>query len=724
MQSQSVTLTSLCRARWRGPYVRAVFEDHELRWERQHESGTASTLNPVAHVGLANTAYLTRCVVDGTNLKAQVITAWETASQYWSWTTIKAGVIAGSDCALGYDPVDGLLHVYYWLVDGSGYDSIYTMDTADDGVNWAHETQVLTMGAAKVADGLYSLAADDGGWVFTCYTTGGSSYICYSADSGGGWGAMVSSAADFIAWVGFCEMSAYWDGSSSRHMVVCVYTDTSGMSWCSSTTYNTTTASWGGIYAVLPVGTAVPNLHLGKPSLAACSEGLYLSLVERWVDGATSSTSFTVWKNVGDSAVVWAHWGVPSCFEFHTVNRVRTPLVGYSDGTDTWLLALGQNNTYRAKLYRADSSAKAYTTANVLGFRWEVGERAGRAWVDLSNVNNALQDVGEAGSVAEAIKPYARVSLQLGYMLSGTAYYKTIASLWVESVELIHADRISYMEGPSSRVRVHCVDLWRMLEQYVVPYTLAWATRNVLFCIRGLLARAAGVTVSTDGSAAWTRTIANFSITESFRPDHVWRWRTEWIPHDEVPVSVYQVSAGTTGLENAWLLLRFAGGLLRLAYDYDVELLDGKAQAWAADYTLGSGGEIEAGHYTTAAIGGINRARVRGDSGAVARESIDAWGAMANARLIESIENRDGIATGALCNQLVQGLTYRGAAQRAGGWVRVPVVPGLELYDLLDVVDPRAGLASGDYKSRIVSLVYVFDRRSSRFHQTIGLEKF
>lgn len=58
----------------------------------------------------------------------------------------------------------------------------------------------------------------------------------------------------------------------------------------------------------------------------------------------------------------------------------------------------------------------------------------------------------------------------------------------------------------------------------------------------------------------------------------------------------------------------------------------------------------------------------------------------------QTLETRNEITAQALAEETAKGLTDEGKRECVAGWIRVPLVSGLELYDRLAVTDAGAAM--------------------------------
>jgi len=723
MQSQTSTLDAACQARSRKPWTRCVIEDRTLRWAMVHQHDTYTSSKSVAAcTGINDPQKIIRLMVDGTNLKCNVVSDVDTVAQWWSWTTIKSGVILLSDCAIGH--VEGEIFAFFWI-QGATYKEVHALRSNDDGASWSGEHALYWTTTPAPNYALATSGNDD------CWIIQGASYVVtVKWRSGGTWSAPKTSGSNPFGLGTDHGMAVAKEGANDRYCITMAVEDASGNYWLECMYYNGISDVWQTApHQILPTGSAVSYLELYQPSIIYAADGnFHVSVCERWYDGTNDSVTYSIWRNVGGwAANNYCHWGVPVALDVVTAARIRTPLLERDDDSGKpWLWAAAQYEILRAKEYDAGDANHKLTSDQVLAFHLETGETTARGWIDLANTRNQFANWGQDGEAGAPLKRYAQVKLDVGYQTSAGDEYKQLPTMWLETAEMIHGLRATARygqrtRGPSSRLRLHVIGLWRVLEAWAAPYELSWSTTPARTLIRDILAKAAGVETTDDGSNAWLVNVHNLTISEGRRQDRAWRWREEWIPHDDVPVPIYQVDEGTTGLEVIWKLCRLAGGNMAGNHGAQASLLDIKAQNSDTDYLVGSNDEIEAAAYGQA-LPGVSRARIIYNSSTNAIESVDAQTAMDAGRLIETIETRNELTTAANADEMAEGITHRGAALRYAGWIRIPIVPGLELYDRLDIVDSRAGFASGDCKRRAISIAYDADLTRSRYHMRVGLQ--
>ncbi len=715
MQTQTTELTAAARAPQRRPYLAVVVEDHELRFAELWRGGD-SALNVAACCGAQDASKIIRVRRNGANIDTQVITDPGVAAQWSTWTTQRTDANTASHVAIGRGEGNNL-HLYYWK---SGSPSLLCcLISPDDGATWG--TWHSLVSTSYPGNYLVATAGVADCW----YVEGSPLRVKHRVRSGGAWGGAQTCGA-FVNIQTPRGLCAAHDAVHSQIVFAFAYAtaDTGNPGRLCVNYYNTAAAGYAApstVYTIHPPGANVNALQPATLAMCYTGEGrLFLAALEVWTDGANTARSVVLWECLGSAADHYHWWGRPllsALTPTTTAQIALLPRVESDELTNTRhaLYLMGNAEARAARTYHPDHPECRLITLAVTAFHLAESETERRGWIDLAYQPGLWANLGARGVSGNPLRPLALVYLRTGYYVGpSTAHYLSSQPYHLESVELMCDP------GMAARIRLHLVSGWRLLEQWHAPHPLAAAGASALWNLQRLFALAVGRIATTDGDAVWASVVANHSLAAGRRAAQLWRWRREWVgPEYGLPRAVYQIAADTSGLVAVWRLLNLVGGKLRWGALGAPHLVNLKAQPTTpVDYEIGTAGEIVAAAYGVAATG-VSRARITANSGAIAVEHSDPATAEALGRLIESHDTRDELALAAVVAEACRGQTDEGRREGCAGWVRIPLVPGLELWDRVAISDARAGLSAAP--RRVTALAWEYDAARSVYHQTVAL---
>jgi hypothetical protein len=710
MRTQTSTLTAAARARQRQPRVLAIIQDWQRRWSQTWKDASLTTTHHTAAcAGVLDPTKLIRVRNNAGAIECQVIANPATAAQWATWSiTVSTGHAAHASSHVAIGQGEGnTLHCYYWKA-GASPNSIRCVISSDDGATWSgnHEVKGTAPSGYVIAT---SGRAD-------CWWIGGSPVrVTMRTRSGGVWSADNTNGAlsDISAATGLAAAS---DSNNSKVVYCAAYRTTAAANpyvvKLSSQSY---AGAYSSTYFTLPPTMAGISQNRPQcPSLAISGDGYpYLSLAELWSDGTNNYYDVTLWKCLGTAADGYQYWGDIALLNLPLANVCQVPLVEHLWSSRYVLYVAGEYNVRQSTALNLNDTDRYLEDANVIAFHLQEDDTIRRGWLDLDNTGNKYRQRGVNGQLGAPIKPLSRLYLQLGYRTTAGDETIELYPYWIESSELL------FGPGQQPRLRLNLIGGWRVAEQWHAPYAMTFTAQTAKSIFKTLLALTVGVYATDDSSAAWNQTIGTFSISAGRRQQRAWAWRSEYVSPDGVPLPAYTVTEGTSGLEALWRLLVITGGKLLWCLHGQGYLCDLKAQnPTVADYEVGANAEIEDAAYTEAASG-ANRARVLANTGAIAEAYSDPATAETLGRMVETLETRNEIAAQALAEETAKGLTDEGKREGVAGWIKIPLVPGLELYDRLAVTDARAALSGA--MRRVAALNWRYDSRRSVFHQTITL---
>ncbi len=308
----------------------------------------------------------------------------------------------------------------------------------------------------------------------------------------------------------------------------------------------------------------------------------------------------------------------------------------------------------------------------------------GRALVQLASPGGRYVHFGQAGQPGAPARPLARLVLERGYRttagderLDRTPYYILAAAL--------------RRGGTRPALRLECEDGWGLLRRWRPDALYCWSGKTIGWLVAELLYRAAGLPCSLSGAEAWEAVLEAFAIGPTGWSEAAGEVQRAWPGRDP---RAAEARAGAealrgTGLEALRNLLAKAGGVGRWQADGSLYCFVPYAQAAGSPYTIGQGAEIIDALYGRGLIA-PSQARVFG-AGVAATAA--AGEASPRRYVVTSVDPH--LTTAAECANRAAALADVGAARAYLGWVETPCQPGLEMYDLVSVVDPYGDAVEG-----------------------------
>jgi hypothetical protein len=313
-------------------------------------------------------------------------------------------------------------------------------------------------------------------------------------------------------------------------------------------------------------------------------------------------------------------------------------------------------------------------TADVLEAATDDRPLGGRCRIVLRN------DGGRYFTLPSQIKAGAEIRVSPGYMTASGPQVSDGPAYWIESIERrsVNGEATLVLEGR---------DAWSLLEGWTARRQYTWAAgeRNVFGILQFLFSRA-GLEFSSAGSSA---TAANHYPAFTAHP-------------------------GDSGLTAVRRLLATVPDVVFARGEF--AFLTEPLASEATDYAYGTDHALLAGRYADDTPE-ANRAQVFGN--AVFGERFDWTGVQAVYDRLRQVDDRN-LTTVAQAETRADTMLRTAAVAGMSGEITVPVNCGQELYDVIEVTDPAAGLAAARRRVLAIATRYATGQRPL-YEQRISL---
>lgn len=337
------------------------------------------------------------------------------------------------------------------------------------------------------------------------------------------------------------------------------------------------------------------------------------------------------------------------------------------DAGAAWLSS--PSGVWTASLTAADLDV----TGDVFSLAAEDTPFGGRARIVLRN------DDGRHTPPASPIGTGAEVLISPGYVTEDGPQASDGPAYWIDSIEHVTG-------GGKSALVIEARDAWSLLESWRARRQYAWAQgeTNVFGILRYLFARA-GLDLTATGAS---------NLSSDHYPS-------------------FTVHPGDSGLAAVKRLLATIPDVIFVRNE--LAFLKEPLASEAAAYTYGGGRAIVSGRYSA---GGQtpNRVQVHGDS--VFGERFD-WPAVAETHDLLAQVVDHNVTSVAVAETRADAVLRRADIASAAGEITVAPNCGQELYDVIEINDPLAGLSAA--KRRVLSLSLRYEPPSAVYEQRIGL---
>lgn len=706
------SLSAALAAAWRGvpaggaaePYVRCLVDDRlaaglRFEWSEVYNAGADPGDGHGAVVTAAGTIVRARLISNGVNedVQTQRVTDPSQAAQWASWTTRVAGVTTiYADVSVA--AVGTTITVWFARQNGANFE-LCSIASTDDGQTWGgvtvRSTVAGTIGhvsAAVSPDGSGPMVAythDAGaGFKVELYVTIGGAAFTY-ADPGAAYTLSRGIAVVATSTTSVAIVVAGNQGGASRlsPRAVTGLTGAGAPTWTSGIDFarhSADAASW----------LRNPRLAaLAPPGGTADYPGYCLTYTE--TDGFTA-TLFGA----------FARQDVPASPPFFLAPYVLASVTG-GTGPQAGGILLKRSGSWWLVTYGSGRSSPVWTgavagdqadvSARVVAFEEQRrqardGQRGSRLIVVLDNTDGALA-AGAAGAY-RCLRAGSRLALGYGYRWTGGA-----ETVWGEPWVV---ERTEFRQGQGTdRLILHCAGAAAALRQSVLANDVGLGNVTLLF----LLQRALGRVAETSGLTDTRLNRTAFGVTLRAR---------------ETLAGLAANCAEAAGL---WLRYATAGasaaptGFADWCAAATVRWDDATVHA-AYGPNPATQGPIRAGRHAGGAAR-ANRVRVAGTDPQTVATATDAANSAVTATDGWRSERRVLAGDGVWVADLAAWELARAREADAAGSIESSPHPGLELFDIISISAPRAGLNAAP--RRVVGITTRYDRLSGEWAQQLDL---
>lgn len=687
MRTLTDTLGAAQRLSAQVPAVRVLVRDKQARFSAV---GTYATMPAQSAMCVANDGAL---VVASLYINGEIKVRRVTDPEDWdSWGTWPGGFKAVVNSALPVPKGDvalsnntGVLRLFY--VGGSD-GKIYARESTDDGVSWGAAYEVVAPWG-RSTDYEYKLASagHDDLWYTVCRP--GYRYIYMMQKVGGSWGApkhvqyLMETGGEYTNCYG---LSAQWDAAAGEYAVVASLDRASnGDGRIVSAHWDYESGTLSDYQGIVPPGIPMAGFTPLWPSLLRMSD----DLDNQWM--------LFYWDTYNGARCSWMS---PVCllsrdFE-HWSYRIPLPLdiayyrrVSLAE-SDKVVYVYQVHECYKADLWYSGKEGAEMTVVHGDVLRYRVMEYPERGWMDieLDNRDGSFDD-------AAALKPLAQVVIEHGLKT-------TAGTERVESRPMFYWRGSRVRESGVNLYRIHAVDGWELFRMWRPDWTIVWQDKTLRWCIEELAARVGYFRVAFDQwTGLWDQVVDYFTVA----PTMDWRGRW-WV---KIEGTGYTVSPKTvvitddmSGLVILRRLLDLVGGAARFGNGDDTDVLY-CFLPWAqgdnpgANYTYNDG-EIIAGQYADS-FPLPTRFRVVG-TGVVLEYGVPN-AALACGMDVLRVYQISQLNSLDECSSALMGMKDDAAAMWHGGWLKARPNVGLELYDVIQITDSKAGGGLEGAKRRV-----------------------
>lgn len=691
MRTLTETLQTAQRASSRAPYVQCVVDDrpcNSLRfsWASLY-SGTEEDFVNDAAVYLDGSIFRVRLQADGMgrfDVYWQRVTSPTTPAQWSTWSTLVNDVSADG-VAVACSDAQPLVAIFWIRKDGL---AVLCKRSTDGGSSWGGTETVYTFVAGVVR----AVGADwrdgDEHCLFTYDPLGvdPDDYLLCANYSGGAWQAPVADLAQRYTGIRSIGVASYTDGT----LQVCISHGVDPELELGVRQFDRNAGTFSGSYTVLAPGSGSGYGYRHPKVLGPWTNVPPAADVPRWFYSYT--------EQVGADYRCWM-----GCTPDRGWPGEMLPLnvaSGYGAklllSAGYWYL-LGASFAWRSAAYTGGSGDVVDVSAAVRGV--EIDEPSGvaglgleglmrgsRLVVRLDNAEGAYGTAGQSGA-NEPLREGSRLALGLGYLTTAGNERVWWAPYWIEGV--VFAD-----EKGEGIVELACIDAWEVLDRVAIPRTASFSGQSLQTILRRALWPVGDVgATSLHTNLSTTVPLFTFAPGESFgsaarrvlrlaglglRFNTTGSTGCGW---DTVGVAVYAYGSGSSGYSYG----PSAHKVQRGRYGSGAQRLNGV-------YVAGTGAQAFRYDYThTSTVGHLHFGRIFDRQ----------WGTT------EECGSRGDRAL-----ELAQAAGSTGLLEAAAN-------VGLELGDVVDVTDARAGLAAA--ARRVVGIETVYDRKRGRFDQRVRL---
>lgn len=722
MRTLTATLEAAQRAAAQVPAVRILVRDKQARFTWIGSAGAAMAQSAMCDSGdgalVVATLYISGQLRVWRVTDPSVLDPTAPGIGWGSWPSDFALLTSAAlpppngDIALSNN--SGVLRLFYV---GASDGAIYCFESTDHGKTWGSASLVRWVtGCHPGYPYKLASAGQDDLW----YTIGrpGYRYIYMGVKSGGSWGGwkhvqyLMETGGEYSNCYG---LSAQWDAVAGKYAVVASLDRASnGDGRIVSAHWDYSTATISDYQGIVPPGIPMAGLTPLWPCLLKTSSYLggqwLLSYIERFSSGGVS------WDTpVCMMSRDFQHWSYKIPLGFNTSYYRRINLAEMQN----IVYAYQVHEAYKLDLWYSGKDAFEMTVLQGDVLRYRMMEYPGRGWVDieLDNRDGAFDNPGVAGTDAEALRPLAQVIIEHGLNTSAGPERMETRPFYLWRSSLVR-------ESGVNLCRIHAVEGWELFRMWRPEYTILWQNKTLRWCIEELAARVGYIECQFDNSAVWNKQIDYFSVA----PQEDWKKRI-WVRIDgrlfTVARNTVMIPEGTSGLAVLSRLLDLVGGVARFGNGDDTDVLycfipAAQGESPAPDYEYADG-EVLSAQYVDH-FQWPTRVRVVGDGVGYEAGSVAA-GLACGMDFLDVVYSRH-MQSLTECQAMAAGLLDEAAARAYAGWIKARPNVALELFDVIEITDSKAGAGFEGAKRRVAGIEteYAPLQRQAGWIQTVYLE--
>lgn len=602
----------------------------------------------------------------------------------------------------------GVLRLFY--VGGTD-GKIYALESTDNGETWSAAYEVVapwgrsTSYAYKLAS-----AGRDDLWYTVCRP--GYRYIYMMQKVDGAWGSvkhvqyLMETGGEYSNCYG---LSAQWDAAMAKYAVVASLDRASngdGRIVSAHWDYNRGTLS--DYQGIVPPGIPMAGFTPLWPSLLRTGDDLdnqWLLVYWDTYNGANCSWITPVCLLSRD----FDHWSyrIPLPFDISCYRRISLA------EREKVVYAYQVHEAYQTALWYSGKEGMEFTVVQGDVLRYKMKEYPERGWLDieLDNRDGAFDDV-------EALKPLAQVILEHGLTTA-------MGAERVESRPMFYWHGSRVREGGVNLYRIHAVDGWELFRMWRPDWTIVWQNKSLRWCIAELAARVGYFEVEFDShSGIWNQTVEYFSVAPAVDWRGRWWVRIEGKSYTVAPETVV-ITGEVSGLVILKRLLDLVGGTARFGNGDRTHVLYcflpwAQGINPAADYVY-EDGEIIEGLYGDH-FAWPTRFRVVGTN--VVREHLVPGAGISCGMDFLRVYQISQLNSVDKCTYALNGMIDEASARLQSGWFKARPNVGLELFDVIQITDSKAGGGLSGVKRRVKGIETEYEplRRLAGWIQTVYLE--
>ncbi|MFH0914567.1 MAG: hypothetical protein V1849_04695 [Chloroflexota bacterium] len=662
MRTLTQTLSSAQKQRELHPCVKVEVSPKRanlarLTWSRLYE-GTEPDCYHGAAVDGQGSLHRARIHPTTFMLYRQKVPSPGPGSDFSQWTQVETAYSQGA-CALAANGANLLL---FFVEPTSPYSTIHFLKSTDYGVTWSRETLTPAAGAVNHL----AAAIADNGAALLIYSVGAGLYRRWGSMSvsGSGWGDPSQVGLTYNEWKGFTVIATpdpvWWYA-----VFAAVNSSGEGCLFPLTIEYEAGVREFWTKLSDIITASANSQASYSYPSLdKPDSAASYRLSFQESYSGTQTYNRIYLSHTVPGSAFASNLWREPFPFNLQPQYGARLA----HDTTCLWMTT--PSGVWRAPL----SSSATALTSDVLSVQVKTIPTQGKALVELRNDNGQY--------VIPNFAAGDQLDLSWGYRTTLGEEVSSGPQYWIEGWEYLS------QEAKSSLV-ITAYDGWGLLEASTLRRQITWAIGNysVKELIQTVLARA-GLKLEV---------LSQSDLIQNLKP-----YFTIY-PGQDLAQAMKQLLGMVTDV------LFFRGSTAYLKHPRSTD---------AAEYTYGTepaAHVITEGRYRKDSWG-VNRAQVYGDS--IMVEKLD-WAQ------IEKLEDRirqvhdKNIDTVTKAEQRAETELREAELLSQKGEIAVPLNCGQELYDVIEITDPRTG--QGTQQRRCLALSHSFVPQKAKYQLEIAL---